>query len=145
MNSCNQCCGSRFIESGPESGSSILSEKIRMQGFDDQNWRDKYRWKKLYFFIKICNLLVSRPPWRTSKLQEKTAALKKATLKKMKFINWVIFALLDPYPIRIWIHNTGYNTQLENTRALALFVSDLKFDEEALWVIHLTKSLNKQP
>ncbi len=61
----------------------------------------------------------------------------------MKFINWVIFALLDPYPIQIWIHNTAYNTQLENTRAGALSVSNLEFDGEALGITHLTKSLNK--
>jgi hypothetical protein len=42
------------------------------------------------------------------------------------------FALLDPYPVQIWIHNTAYNTQLENTRAGALSVSNLEFEGEAL-------------
>jgi hypothetical protein len=51
-----------------------------------------------------------------SKLQEKPSALKREHLavQKMNFINlfiflWVIFALLDPDPIRIWhrVHNNG--------------------------------------
>jgi hypothetical protein len=49
--------------------------------------------------------IAKRPPYRTSKLQEKPSALKREhpALQKMKFINcfilfWAIYALLDPYP-----------------------------------------------
>ncbi len=61
MDSCNQCCGSRFIESGPESGSSILSEKIRMQGYDDQKLKKNTDEKSYLFLIKNCNLLIPTP------------------------------------------------------------------------------------
>ncbi len=77
--------------------------RIRIQhfnpdpAFDDQKLKKKkYRWN--IFWIKNCNLLMS-------KLQEKTLALKREhpAPQKMKLINfflclWVIFALLDPDP-----------------------------------------------
>jgi hypothetical protein len=84
----------------------------------------------LIFLIKNCNLLIPRPPSRTSKVQEKPSALKRGhpALQKIKFSNfflflWVIFAFLDPNPetplnsdsIRIRIHNTAgkcWNTSL---------------------------------
>jgi hypothetical protein len=53
--------------------------------------------------IKNCNLLIPRPPYRTSKLQEKPSVLKREhpALQNIKFLTfysifWVIFALLDP-------------------------------------------------
>jgi hypothetical protein len=55
--------------------------------------------------IKKCNLLIPRPPLRTSKLQEKPSALKKEhpSLQKMIFndfllLLWVILALLETDP-----------------------------------------------
>jgi hypothetical protein len=55
--------------------------------------------------IKNCNLLIPRPPLRTSKLQEKPSALKREhpVLKNMKILDfflflWVTFSLLDPDP-----------------------------------------------
>ncbi len=55
--------------------------------------------------IKNCNLLITSPHNRKSKLQEKHSALKREhpALQNMKFLNfflflWVISALLDPDP-----------------------------------------------
>jgi hypothetical protein len=55
--------------------------------------------------IKKCYLLVSRPPLRTYKLQEKPSTLKREhpALQNMKILYFflfvcVIFALLDPDP-----------------------------------------------
>ncbi len=65
----------------PDSALQVNPDPIRIQGFDDKNWiRKKYSWK--FFFIllcliKNCNLLIPRPLWRTSKLQEKPPALKR--------------------------------------------------------------------
>jgi hypothetical protein len=57
------------------------------------------------FLIKNCNLLITRPPLRTPKLQEKPSALKREhlVLKNMKILDFflflgVIFALLDLDP-----------------------------------------------
>jgi hypothetical protein len=54
--------------------------------------------------IKICNLLIPRPP-KTSKLQEKSSALirEHSAFQNLKFLNfflflWVTFALIDPDP-----------------------------------------------
>jgi hypothetical protein len=118
-----QCCSGFSIssESGSGSGSKVLIPK---------KWR-KYSWKKIYLFlIKNCNLIVSRPPWRTSKLQEKPLALKRdhPALQK-KEIYWLssIFVghfcppgsnpdpdcasrlrdLVDAESIRTRIHNTA--------------------------------------
>ncbi len=55
-----------------------------------------YYWKKLYGFVdKNCNLLIPRPPLRTSKLQEKPSALKREhpALQKTKFINFLFLFL----------------------------------------------------
>ncbi len=59
---------------------AFLSMRIRIQGFDDQNWK-KYTAEKInIFLIKNCNLLIPRPPYRTSNLQEKFSSLKKENL-----------------------------------------------------------------
>jgi hypothetical protein len=57
------------------------------------------------FWIKNYNLLIPRPPQRTSKLQETPSALKRehSSLQNMKFLKlvlflWLIFELLDPDP-----------------------------------------------
>jgi hypothetical protein len=59
-------------------------------------------------------LLIPRPPERTYRQRENPPALKREhpALQKIKFTNCfpffrVIFALLDPDPIRIQIHNTA--------------------------------------
>ncbi len=55
------------------------------------------KYKKIH--LNICYLLITRPPKKTSKLQEKPSALKRehTALQKMKCVNcflflWVIFA-----------------------------------------------------
>jgi hypothetical protein len=100
--SLNQSCGSGFIYSG--SGSSISSDPIRIQGFDDQKLKKKNTAEHFSskFFIKNYSLLMS-------KLQEKPSALKKENpaLQKIKFINffyvcesfllsWIRIAKPDP-------------------------------------------------
>jgi hypothetical protein len=61
-------------------------------GFDDQN-RKKLQLKILFFFIKNCNLLISRPPKRKSKLQEKPLVLKQEhpALQNIKFLTFSYF------------------------------------------------------
>jgi hypothetical protein len=59
----SQCCGTGFIESGYGygygSGSSISSE-IRIQGFDDKNWRKKITaGNNLSFFDKKIAIYLS--------------------------------------------------------------------------------------
>ena len=73
-----QCSGSGFNESG--SGSRVLMTKTAEFFF--------------LFLIKNCNFLIPRPPYRTSKLQEKPSALKREhqTLPKMKCINFFLFS-----------------------------------------------------
>jgi hypothetical protein len=79
-------------EYGSGSGSRILmakkcEKKIQLKFFS------------FLFLIKSCNLLIPRPPWRTSKLQEKPSALKKKWNFYFYFLFfWAIFALLDPDP-----------------------------------------------
>jgi hypothetical protein len=60
-----------------------------------KNWKRFTAGKKIdIFLIKICNLLIPRPPQRTSKLQEKPAALKRVhpALQNMKFKLFSILA-----------------------------------------------------
>jgi hypothetical protein len=107
------------------SGPSILC-----QGFWWPNILKFHSWN---FSENNFNLFIPRPPWRTSKLQEKPSALKweHPAHLNINFFNFfyflvrVIFALLDPDPadqhqcgfLRIRIHNTGY----------FLLVSDFNF------------------
>jgi hypothetical protein len=49
--------------------------RIQIQGFDDQKLEKIYDWKK-----NILNLLIPRPPERTSKLQQKSSLLKREHL-----------------------------------------------------------------
>ncbi len=68
----------------------------------------------IFFLFKNRNLLNPRPPKRTSKLQEKSSALKRdhpalQNMKILKFFQflWVIFALQDPDPLtwlKHWLH-----------------------------------------
>jgi hypothetical protein len=53
--------------------------------------------KKFFFFDENCYLLISRPPKKLSKLQEKPSALKKEHTALFIFLR-VILALLDPDP-----------------------------------------------
>ncbi len=47
-------------------------DPTRIQGFDDQKLKEKNTADFFFFFLfKTCNLLIPRPPYRTSKLQEK--------------------------------------------------------------------------
>jgi hypothetical protein len=50
-----------------------LRLRIRIQGFDDQKLKKKNTDEifNFLFLIKNYNLLITRPPYRTSKLQEK--------------------------------------------------------------------------
>jgi hypothetical protein len=137
MSADGQCYGFGFIETG--SGSIILSEsgagygfeygsRVLMTKIEEKNTAKTFFLN--FFLIKNCNLIIPRPPQRTSSKQEKPSALKREhpALQKMKFINrfqffLAIFALLDPEPdrdsgpwtplnpdpiqIRIGIHNTA--------------------------------------
>jgi hypothetical protein len=90
---------------------------IRIQGFDDQKLKKKNT-AKIYFLsflIKNRYLLMSR-------LQETHSALKREhpALLKMKFIDfflslWILFALLDPDPIRIRFGFTAMLKMISNT------------------------------
>ncbi len=67
-------------------------DSIRIQGFDEHNWRKKY---VKIFFIFFSKIAIPRAPLRTSKLRENPSALKREhpVLKKIKFINFsYIFA-----------------------------------------------------
>ncbi len=89
--------------------------RILIQGFDHLVTKTEEKNKKkictaekrVLFEEEKCNLLIPMPPEKPSKLQEKPSALKREhQLQKMKFNNFflfvcVIFALLDPDPIRI--------------------------------------------
>ncbi len=79
------------------------------------------------FLIENCNLFIPVPPKRTSMLREKPSALKREhpAHQKMKFITFFQFSplldpdpdckigfrnlILNPDPIRIWIHNAACN------------------------------------
>ncbi len=82
--------------------------RIRIQDFDSQKLKKKNtveNFLKYLLLIKNCNLLIPRPPQRTSKLQEKPSALEREhpALQKIKFINFFSifaghFAPTDPDP-----------------------------------------------
>jgi hypothetical protein len=88
--------------------------RIRIQGFDDQKNEKKCFF--YIFFIKNLNLLILRPSYRTSKLQEKPSALKRdhPALQKMKLINCFLF-IGSFYP-----PGSGSST-LDNTVVWSLF------------------------
>ncbi len=74
----------------PDSLNSIrIRIRFWIQGFDHEKWK-KYSRKKNV--IKNCNLLIPRPPWRTSKLQEMPS--------ENEIYDFFLFlwALLDPDP-----------------------------------------------
>ncbi len=82
-------------------------------GSDPFHWTKFTAKKQLYiFWIKNYNLPISRPPYRTSKLQKKLSKEDIQHFKTWNFFNlclllWVIVALLDPdseYRVRIRIH-----------------------------------------
>jgi hypothetical protein len=71
-----------------------------------KNVKKIYSGKNFLFQIKNCNLLIPRPPQRTSKLQEKPSPSKKIIehFKTWNFLTfllllWIIFALVDPDPV----------------------------------------------
>jgi hypothetical protein len=71
-----------------------------------ENWK-KFTAAKSFFYIfliKNCNLLLPRPPYRTSKLQEKPSPLKKEhpALKNMKFLNFFT-VLWVPETFKVYI------------------------------------------
>jgi hypothetical protein len=76
----NQCCGSGFTESG----SRISSESGSGYGptvFMTKNWKKiKLTIFLISFFDQKFQLLILRPPWRTTKLQKKSSALKRWNL-----------------------------------------------------------------
>jgi hypothetical protein len=83
----NQCLVSCYIESG--SGSSISSEFGSGSKVLDQKLKKKIQMKTIYLFlIKNFSLLISRPPYRTSKVQENPSALKRehSALQTIKLI-----------------------------------------------------------
>ncbi len=68
--------------------------RIRIQGFDDQNYKNFTAEKKFNIFkIKNCNLSIFRLPERASKLQKKPQAIKREhpALQNMKFLILSIF------------------------------------------------------
>jgi hypothetical protein len=54
--------------------------------------------KNLHFLIKNCNLLIPGPPYRTSKLQEKSSSLSYTSKLALSSFLLVNLALLDPDP-----------------------------------------------
>ncbi len=112
----NQCFGSGLLDSGSLSSTSgwipiriRFRIRIRIHGFDDQKWGKIYSWKKfdIFFYIKNCNLLIPRPPKRTSKLQGKPLSPHPA-LQTIGFLNF--FYSCGPFlPSWIRIRNTAKN------------------------------------
>jgi hypothetical protein len=78
--------------------------------------KQKITAKKIFYIvlIKNCNLLIPRPPERTSRLQEKPSALKREhpAIQNMKFVSFLkIFGSLLSSWIRIRIQHlklSGY-------------------------------------
>ncbi len=62
--------------------------------------------KNLHFLIKNCNLLIPGPPYRTSKLQEKSSSLSYTSKFALSSFLLVNLALLDPDPDPYSIHIT---------------------------------------
>jgi hypothetical protein len=54
--------------------------------------------KNVHFLIKNCNLLIPGPPYRTSKLQEKSSSLSYTSKLALSSFLLVNLALLDPDP-----------------------------------------------
>jgi hypothetical protein len=89
------------------SGTSILSQcwsgcgsgsGSRSRVFMSKFWKN-YSWKRnSCFLIKNCNLLIPRPPYRTSKPQKRISSTSKLEMFTLFSIFWVIVALLDPDP-----------------------------------------------
>jgi hypothetical protein len=72
--------------------------------------------KKIIFLTKICNLLITRAPRRTSKLQEKPSALKREHPALQNFsslfsILWVI-CVLDPNPHPVDHNQCGFRSEI---------------------------------
>ncbi len=63
---------------------------IRIQDFDDQKLKTKFFF--FLFLIKNCNLPVPRPPYKTSKLQERPSALKREH-QALKKLNSLFFSI----------------------------------------------------
>jgi hypothetical protein len=86
-------------------------DPIRNKGFDDQKL-----FKNVYFFIKNCNFLISRPSQRTSKLQEKPSALKENVQHFKNEIYLLFYIFMGNFcppgsgsglRIRMWIRMQG--------------------------------------
>ncbi len=98
-----------LVNSDPDPAFQMNPDPIRIQGFDDQKLKEKITDEK--FFIKNCNLLMS-------KQQEKASALKREhpALQKMKFINGSFLpSWIGGSGLRIRIHSTA-ELDLEITR-----------------------------
>ncbi len=105
------CCGSKFIKSGSGSRSNP-DPGFWWPRTKEKNTAENFSY---LFLIKNCNLLLPRPPKSTSKLQEKSSALKREhpALQKMKLINFFYFSgSFSPSWIRIRIANPDPGTPL---------------------------------
>ncbi len=106
-----------------------------------------YCWKKMLHFFKNFNLLILRPPKRTSELQERLLALKREhlALKTMKCLHffiflWVIYALgSDPNPDPLtWIRiqpGFGYETLVSKLFLTHTNTKDSTFDWEKASIV----------
>jgi hypothetical protein len=76
--------------------------QFQIQDFDDQKIKKIYSWKFINNFL-IKNLLIPRPPKRTSKLQEKPSTLKREhpALQNMKIL-YLLFIFCGSY-LPSWI------------------------------------------
>ncbi len=114
---------------------------IPIQGFDDQKLQIIYSWNNFdIFLIKNCNLLISRPPYRTSKQKEKPSALKREhpALQNMNFLNFFYFVGHFCSPgsgsksadlIECWNSSNRYP---KTERILSLFISLWKMQNSSI-------------
>ncbi len=116
--------------------------RILIQGLDDQKLKKKYNRKKnCLLFIKNWNLLIFRPskghPSYRRSLQpskENIQHFKKRNLLTFYQFLWVVFALLDPDPIRIWIHSQTH-AFLNSVGNLRILSSHSLRQILAMWIV----------
>jgi hypothetical protein len=97
------------ISFNPDRDPAFLLMRIRIR----IRIQKKFTAENFNFFDKNCNLLIPRPPYRTSKLQEKSSSLKREHLALQSFLNFV--GHFGPpgsgsgFPMRIRIQPTKIN------------------------------------
>jgi len=129
---------------------SLFSSEFRTRSGSGSRVLMTKTWKKqlkniFFFIIKICNLLIPKPPKWTSKLQEKPSALKREhpALQKITFINFFSIFVGRFCPPRSTTHiapwqqkfgrewEEDYPVPVHNVYAVWLGVRDMLLHEAA--------------